>query len=1325
LQIDNSGYITNDGAACGTGNGTVNTGASGQIAYYSGNGTTLAGTGAVPVVAGGTGASTVAGALANLGGMSLAQTSTQTMAGSLNLPMLEGTLNADQAQSPSGVGNNGIINSITQCASMAYECSILAPALYSMTEGQPFGGAPLNYYPPILNGPASAQALGGSSVGYNSLITSGPKPTQPTAMFLDMRYGVPQWIFNQSQPVGTRFLASPTFAMNSVSGPGAGPYGAFANALLLQNMAFGGGRNFYNDKTNLATLSLQSYKYTQAQGGGDIDQYVLCIGNGDCVGHTIDTISYGGPNTTGDEGNESMRFEAIEGGQVFGANVSSITTGTDGSITVATSSQTNKGFVGEGRLLIDLTQKYNAGYISSIAASGGNEIVTCTGCAWDSTFGTSTQTTLSAAVANPVSGTNSFPQPNVTLVVASSTGFTVGNLACIWDYDYECEEITAVGTGAVTIATDRLPHPAGAYVTTGGLAGRAIEFEADRVTPGNTNGIATNPDSGLVSTIRNAIPVMYNSSGNQLAFFQSGNTLPGQTGQRTGRAYLAMGSGGSVALTVAGGVVTSCTASGGTGYSGSGNPPVVAISGSYTTAPLVYVYNSQNSAGALNTCVVKNPGTGVTSATATIVPTNPYDIYPATKVTGVYNVATGAVDGTLYAEPPAGTFAAGDAVEQPHYFWQHTAGSNNVVGQYIPSLGGAAHNAVSYGMTGVWQGSDAGFVMRNNTNPLVYEEYPAGTPWIQGLGQLIPPYAVSLSGPFRSHINVDTPPYGSTGQGVITVGCGSLGCANWTSGYNVLAVAGNGGSDGLSYNPSTRAWVLSGNSFSLNTSGGGNVPIVSGSPTTGHLALWGGGTPETLIDGGAPAGSGTALMTGPTSTVANDGACFADSNGTLMDCGFAPGTVKSFGAPSVNWPSWMVPTVANGTSTPSLSVAVTSIPNSALANAATTVNGQSCALGGNCAVTVAAGTLTGSTLAATVTGSSLTSVGTVTSGMWQGTAISPTYVSTGTSGANIPLLNGTNTWSASTTTFANGAASADYVVIKPGLSADQIGALEFANYAGTSQWEVRKDASNTFRIRDTVNSLDRFVQYAGGQTVINSGGTAAVAINNTSSAGTGGFTVYEGGTNYNTLAFSVTSSGNANVTGTLTSNSLTDSSVASAALLGTNSTGSLVAETMSGDATLATGGALTLATVNSSAGSYGSSTLIPAVTVNSKGLVTAVTTNAAVAPAMAFTTLTDGSTVTLATGGLGVTNATLTLNHSTATRTLNVTGLASGANFTVVLKQDSTGGAALTFGTGCTWYLGTNAGFAASTGPSLTAAASGINVMSVLYDGANCYANVR
>ncbi len=75
LQVDNSGYVTNTGSACGAGggggSGTVNSGTSGQIAYYSGTGTVLSGISAVPVSAGGTGTSTATGALANLGGAAL------------------------------------------------------------------------------------------------------------------------------------------------------------------------------------------------------------------------------------------------------------------------------------------------------------------------------------------------------------------------------------------------------------------------------------------------------------------------------------------------------------------------------------------------------------------------------------------------------------------------------------------------------------------------------------------------------------------------------------------------------------------------------------------------------------------------------------------------------------------------------------------------------------------------------------------------------------------------------------------------------------------------------------------------------------------------------------------------------------------------------------------------------------------------------------------------------------------------------------------------------------------------------------------------------
>jgi hypothetical protein len=69
LQIDNSGYITNTGAACGSGSGTsgtINSGTTGQIAYYTASGTTIGGENTVPITAGGTGAATAAAAFSNL-----------------------------------------------------------------------------------------------------------------------------------------------------------------------------------------------------------------------------------------------------------------------------------------------------------------------------------------------------------------------------------------------------------------------------------------------------------------------------------------------------------------------------------------------------------------------------------------------------------------------------------------------------------------------------------------------------------------------------------------------------------------------------------------------------------------------------------------------------------------------------------------------------------------------------------------------------------------------------------------------------------------------------------------------------------------------------------------------------------------------------------------------------------------------------------------------------------------------------------------------------------------------------------------------------------
>jgi len=122
-----------------------------------------------------------------------------------------------------------------------------------------------------------------------------------------------------------------------------------------------------------------------------------------------------------------------------------------------------------------------------------------------------------------------------------------------------------------------------------------------------------------------------------------------------------------------------------------------------------------------------------------------------------------------------------------------------------------------------------------------------------------------------------------------------------------------------------------------------------------------------------------------------------------------------------------------------------------------------------------------------------------------------------------------------------------------------------------------------------------------------------------------------------------------------------------------NSTGTLVVTAdVSGDATMATSGALTLATVNSNTGSFGSTTAIPVITVNAKGLVTAMTT-AAIA-----TTLTVGAdsgsndTVSLATDTLnyeGGANITTTVSNNNIAIALDaspsVTALTTSGNVNV------------------------------------------------------------
>ena len=156
------------------------------------------------------------------------------------------------------------------------------------------------------------------------------------------------------------------------------------------------------------------------------------------------------------------------------------------------------------------------------------------------------------------------------------------------------------------------------------------------------------------------------------------------------------------------------------------------------------------------------------------------------------------------------------------------------------------------------------------------------------------------------------------------------------------------------------------------------------------------------------------------------------------------------------------------------------------------------------------------------------------------TQINGTSIS-GLSGSGSTLaLTTSPTFTGNTTTFANNSASTDYVVIQPGTSSTaEFGGIQLNSAAATpvTEWYIEEDANYDLKIHDqgATTPVDILTGYINSATNVNSQGTSAVTINNASSgAGTGGFIVYEGGANYNVQAFTVTSSGNASVPGTLT-----------------------------------------------------------------------------------------------------------------------------------------------------------------------------------------------
>ena len=119
----------------------------------------------------------------------------------------------------------------------------------------------------------------------------------------------------------------------------------------------------------------------------------------------------------------------------------------------------------------------------------------------------------------------------------------------------------------------------------------------------------------------------------------------------------------------------------------------------------------------------------------------------------------------------------------------------------------------------------------------------------------------------------------------------------------------------------------------------------------------------------------------------------------------------------------------------------------------------------------------------------------------------------------------------------------------------------------------------------------------------------------------------------------------------------------------------------SGDLTVASNGVVTLATVNSNVGSFGSGSAIPVVTVNAKGLVTAVSTQAVnivsttdIAGDSGTDTITLGTDTLTFAGGTGLTSTVTNNNVSIALDNTAVTaGSYGGSTAIPVITIDAQG----------------------------------------------------
>ena len=584
---------------------------------------------------------------------------------------------------------------------------------------------------------------------------------------------------------------------------------------LTHNVLTGGVNQFPADveavpyqKSNYGILSLVGNYHTQGQHvqfGSEMNCYAV----GDCLAGGQFVRSSGGFRDEADEGAHPFDLQMTEDTRVFQGNCS--TGCTPGSTSITVNGTRDGGTQGDGRFLMDLNPNkvISAGTIVGNSA-GVLPIVNFSG----TSFPVSTQFLTAAAA---TSQANNLAPGTVTLPIATSglaadfSGNTAAlaaasGVACVADPgafpNFETAAYRVADTSHLQLTLNKV-HASGAMVAVGGLCGYGLEQVADTQVVGSTS-------------IRQIFPVVGSPSANRLYYAPALTPVAGDNDAASTSAFQSTSA--AVASASRSGNVVTLNLAQNLPFDVNGYPVTVSgvsdpsYNGTFTVSTV--------SASTL-TYTAAGPD-GSSSGGSMSFSNGRFALYPLAEVLSVSNPSSASVDGTFTLAANNVPWAAGDAVEEPHYYQQSTFADMEYITQYVP-------RPVGYAAAGKFYQGQVGPGVRGWS---VFNGVPANN-YIGAGGTHHVPYSAFLAaGPWQNSLEVD-----AGTDAVLRVHCNLNTCSRWDSDYALFALDRNGGvEDFLKFAPqsSTASWILGGTFYTFSPTAFTAANIVSTSFRTGY-----------------------------------------------------------------------------------------------------------------------------------------------------------------------------------------------------------------------------------------------------------------------------------------------------------------------------------------------------------------------------------------------------------------------------------------------------------------------------------------------------------